>query len=444
MHFSPKDTIWQVSALNFEIKTMLEQGVGTVWIEGEVSNFSNPASGHWYFTLKDEKSQIRAAMFRNRNQRAGFIPGNGQKILIRAQVTLYQARGEFQVIVDHLEEAGIGRLMREYEALKQKLAAEELFEARHKQTVPDAATHIGIITSPTGAAIRDALSVISRKSPGTRVTLFPTQVQGDAATPAIVNAIELANRHGECDVLLLIRGGGSLEDLWCFNEESVVRAVFHSSIPLVSGIGHEIDTTIVDLVADLRAPTPSVAAESVTRDQFELMARIDELSMRNLRSVQSTITQQKERVESIQSRLINLHPERKLSALRQNLAYVQRALLNGQMSNLRKHSFETRQLQARMQTRNPMQRILQATHQVSDRNLRLISGLRLRLQQQHRTLAELGGQIDSLSPLKTLARGYAAVQNDQNQLIKSVEDLNPGDSVKLNFSDGARQAKIEN
>ena len=264
------EAIWSVSALNFEIKTMLEKGIGSIWIEGEISNLAKPASGHWYFSIKDERAQLRAAMFKNRNGRVAFRPENGQQVLIRAQVTLYEARGDFQVIVDHMEEAGVGRLMQQYEALKKQLSSEGLFATDQKKKIPARARHIGLITSASGAAIRDALSVIERRSPSSEVTVYPTPVQGEPATAQIIQAIESANRHAQCDVLLLIRGGGSLEDLWCFNEESVARAIFDSEIPVVTGIGHEIDFTIADFVADVRAPTPSVAAETETMDQFSV------------------------------------------------------------------------------------------------------------------------------------------------------------------------------
>ncbi len=436
-----QDTIWQVSALNFEIKTMLEQGVGTIWIEGEVSNFSQPASGHWYFSLKDERAQLRAAMFRNRNQRASFTPQNGQKILVRAQVTLYEARGEFQVIVEHLEEAGIGRLMRQFEALKRQLAGEDLFDARHKKPIPRPARHIGIVTSATGAAIRDALSVIRRRSPSTQVTVFATPVQGEQAVEPIVQALSLANRHAQCDVLLLIRGGGSLEDLWCFNEEAVARAIFASEIPVVSGVGHEIDTTIADLVADLRAPTPSVAAESVTLDQYEQMARVDELAGRLQRALQTLNIAMHANLAQLQTRLMNLHPERQLSGLQQRLAHAQISLLRLQQHRLQMQSGRMQLLSRRLHMRTPATYIENQAHQLEKLRHGLISRVKAAMLAQRHALALTSSQLDQLSPLKTLARGYAVVSRD-NELIKQAADLSAGDQIAVRFIDAPVKARV--
>jgi exodeoxyribonuclease VII large subunit len=435
------EAIWSVSALNFEIKTMLEQGIGSIWIEGEISNFSKPASGHWYFTLKDERSQLRAAMFRNRNQRIPFTPQSGQQVLIRAQVTLYEARGDYQVIVEHMEEAGVGRLMREFEALKKQLSKEGLFDQKHKKPVPDQARHIGIITSASGAAIRDAISVIRRRSPSSQVTLFPTQVQGEAATGSIVDAINLANRHAQCDVLLLIRGGGSLEDLWCFNEQAVAHAIFDSQIPIVSGIGHEIDTTIADYVADMRAPTPSVAAESVTMDQYEFMMRIDQLSARLQQQIIKHLSSRKTDLNAIQQRLLRLHPQRQMLSMKQRLEFARNTLKHIQNNHLERKNHQLQRLIEQVRLHHPLQKIAMLKLNVDQSKRSLLTQMQSQLTQNQHKLALNSSKLDNLSPLKTLARGYVTVSM-QGSLIHSVKQLKTNDQVKLGFKDGEHSATI--
>ena len=433
--------IWKVSALNFEIKTLLEQGIGSIWIEGEVSNFAQPASGHWYFSLKDERAQVRAAMFKNRNARVAFTPENGQQILVRAQVTLYEARGDFQLIVEHMEEAGLGRLMREYEALKNKLASEGLFAEQHKKTIPSQAHRIGIITSASGAAIRDALSVIERRSPASEVTVYPTPVQGEAAGPQIVQAIEQANRHAASDVLLLIRGGGSLEDLWCFNEETVARAIFDSAIPIVSGVGHEIDFTIADLVADLRAPTPSVAAESVTMDQFEIMSRLDQISTRLNGLMQQSLATQHDALQHLQGRLLAFHPQRQMDALSQRLQHAQTRLSLQMHKYIESLNSELLVLKSRLHNERPSNRIQQQQFQINALGNRLINAMQQRVQTEQHRLGLQANSLDKLSPLKTLARGFATVSRD-DKLINSVKQLKSEDEIEIQFQDGKTAARV--
>lgn len=435
------EAIWSVSALNFEIKTLLERGVGTIWLEGEVSNFSNPASGHWYFSLKDSRSQVRAAMFKNRNQRIHFTPQNGQQILIRAQVTLYEARGDFQLIVESMEEAGVGRLMREFELLKQQLSKEGLFDQKHKKPVPEQARHIGIITSATGAAIRDALSVIRRRSPSSEVTVFPTQVQGEQASASIVKAIQLANRHAQCNVLLLIRGGGSLEDLWCFNEAAVAHAIFDSEIPIVSGIGHEIDTTIADYVADLRTPTPSVAAETVTMNQYEVMTRIDQLGQRLQQLMLQLVSGMKGDIQILQNRIFRFHPRRQMKDLKQRLQFANRTLLHIQQSLMQKKRNQLQVLIEQTRQHHPRHQVSLLRSRIDQQRSQLLQLMQNRLIQHQHGLALNSARLDNLSPLKTLARGYAIVTLDE-QLIHSATQINSRDEISLRFKDGEHQAKI--
>src|SRR5579862_9598159 len=271
--------VFTVSRLNREVRLLLEKGLGVIWIEGELSNFSAPSSGHWYFSLKDRDAQLRCAMFRMKNAGVGFKPKDGQQVLVRGRISLYEPRGEYQLSAEHLEEAGVGALKREFERLKNKLAAEGLFALERKRSLPRFPRRIGVVTSPTGAAIRDILHILGRRFPPAAVLIYPTAVQGDAAIPMIVEALQTASARAECDVLIVARGGGSIEDLWSFNDERVARAICASSIPVVSGIGHEIDFTIADFVADARAPTPSGAAELVAPDRnacLEALARTAE------------------------------------------------------------------------------------------------------------------------------------------------------------------------
>lgn len=271
---SQSPAIFTVSRLNQTVRLLLEHEMGQVWISGEISNFTQPASGHWYFTLKDDNAQVRCAMFRNSNRRVTFRPQHGQQVLVRANITLYEPRGDYQIIVESMQPAGEGLLQQKYEQLKAKLQAEGLFDQQLKKTLPSPAHCVGVITSKTGAALHDILHVLKRRDPSLPVIIYPTAVQGDDAPGQIVRAIELANLRNECDVLIVGRGGGSLEDLWSFNDERVARGIFASRIPVVSAVGHETDVTIADFVADLRAPTPSAAAEVVSRNQQELLRQV--------------------------------------------------------------------------------------------------------------------------------------------------------------------------
>ncbi len=437
----PNEAIWSVSALNFEIKTILEKGIGSIWIDGEISNFSNPSSGHWYFSLKDERAQLRAAMFKNRNLRVQFRPENGQQVLIRAQVTLYEARGDFQVIVEHMEEAGSGQLMRQFEALKKQLTDEGLFAAQHKKIVPAQARHIGLISSPTGAAIHDALSVIRRRSPSTQVTVLPTSVQGVQASPQIIKAIELANRMTDCDVLLLIRGGGSLEDLWCFNDESVIRAIFESRLPIISGIGHEVDFTLTDMVADIRAPTPSVAAETVTVDQYELITKIDLLEGRLNHQFLRFLELNSERLNKLRERITAFHPRRQMDALNQRLGFAISRLKMTQSSHYLHSEGRFELAVEKFSHQNPEIMLPALNRQIETLNHQLRVSMQTLVQHTQQRLALRSGALDNLSPLKTLSRGYAAITK-QGRLIGSAKQLKSDDEVRIQLADGKKQARI--
>ncbi len=312
--------------------------MGQVWISGEISNFTQPASGHWYFTLKDDTAQVRCAMFRNSNRRVTFRPQHGQQVLVRANITLYEPRGDYQIIVESMQPAGEGLLQQKYEQLKAKLAAEGLFDQQFKQPLPSPAHCVGVITSKTGAALHDILHVLKRRDPSLPVVIYPTAVQGEDAPEQIVRAIELANARQECDVLIVGRGGGSLEDLWSFNDERVARAIFASRIPVVSAVGHETDVTIADFVADLRAPTPSAAAEMVSRNQLELLRQVQAMQQRLEMAMDYYLAGRNRRFTLLHHRLQQQHPQLRLARQQTVLERLQQRMQNALDTQLKRAS----------------------------------------------------------------------------------------------------------
>ncbi len=310
--------IYSVTQLNQSVRQMLEGQLGLVWLTGEISNFSQPVSGHWYLTLKDENAQVRCAMFRMKNLRVAFKPQNGMQVLVRAAVSLYEPRGDYQLIIESMHPAGEGLLQQQFEALKMKLAAEGLFAQNLKKNLPHFCKTVGIITSSTGAALQDMLHVLRRRDPSLNIVIYPTAVQGKEATAEIVQMIEIANLRHEADVLIVGRGGGSLEDLWCFNEEAVARAIFNSALPIISAVGHETDVTIADFVADVRAPTPSAAAELISRDQNELLQRLNYKRQRLEMALDRLFNRKNQRLHHLLLRLQNQHPQTQLQVQRQH------------------------------------------------------------------------------------------------------------------------------
>src|SRR6202453_4677277 len=311
--------IYSVSRLNREVRVLLERGFGSVWLEAEISNFAKPSSGHWYFCLKDAAAQVRCAMFRQRNMLCAFTARDGQKVLVRARIGLYEPRGEYQLIVDHMEDAGLGALKRQFEELSAKLSQEGLFAAERKRSLPRLPRRIGVITSPTGAAVRDILHVLARRFPAAAVLIYPVPVQGAQAAAEIVAAIQLAGKRAECDVLILARGGGSLEDLWAFNDERLARVIAASSIPVISGVGHEIDFTIADFAADVRAPTPSAAAELAVPDALEWLSAVGRLGTRLERCMRRRLDERRERLRWVGRRAALVSPRARFAQRAQRL-----------------------------------------------------------------------------------------------------------------------------
>lgn len=406
----------------------------TVQVEGEISNLARPSSGHWYFTLKDDRAQVRCAMFRNRNLQVRFRPKEGDQVVVMAKVSLYEGRGDFQLICEQMQESGQGRLQQAYERLKLQLSQEGLFDQARKRPIPRPVRHVGVITSPTGAAIHDILQVLARRCPSLPVALYPTAVQGSEAAAQIVRAIELANRDGRCDALIVGRGGGSLEDLWPFNEEIVARAIAASAIPVVSAVGHEVDISISDLVADLRAPTPSAAAELLSTDQASLQQQLQTLQQRLTRQTLRYLSLHRTRLEHLRARL--RHPGERLREQSQRLDQLELRLQRALSLRLQQSDQHLDALHRRLQRSSP-QRILERKRQLlSPLQQRLQHAIDLLLRQRRQQLLFQARQLNGVSPLATLERGYAIVQNENGQAITRQEQVSPGDQISARLHEG--------
>ncbi len=419
---------------------LLESGFPLLWIEAEISNLARPASGHWYFTLKDEAAQVRCAMFRNRNLNLGFSPKNGMQVLVRAKIGLYEPRGEFQLVIEHMEEAGDGALRRAFEELKLSLDKQGLFDTNHKQALPALPRCVGVVTSPSGAAIRDILTTLQRRFPALPVIVYPVPVQGQGAGQQIAAMIATADRRRDCDVLIVGRGGGSLEDLWAFNEEVVARAIYNCSIPVVTGIGHEIDFTIADFVADRRAATPSGAAELISPDQQDWLTRLHQLQQRLTWLNRSRLRQWQQHLQHLEKRL--QHPGRRLRDLAQRLDEMELRLHRAQQNLLHRASARIRQSHERLLRHNPVHRL----GTLQSRNTNLSQRFKLAMRQQlalrHAQLQQLAHALDAVSPLATLGRGYAIVTNEQQQIVRQAGQVKPGDQIKARLAEGQLYCQV--
>ncbi|PVX42879.1 exodeoxyribonuclease VII large subunit [Pasteurella langaaensis DSM 22999] len=428
--------IYSVSQLNHAAKMLLEGQLGQVWLTGEISNFSQPVSGHWYLTLKDENAQVRAAMFRLKNMRVSFRPQNGMQVLVRAAVSLYEPRGDYQLIIDAMHPAGEGLLQQQFEQLKMKLAAEGLFAQNLKKNLPHFCKTVGVVTSATGAALQDILHILKRRDPSLKVVIYPTAVQGKEATAEIVEMIELANIRQEVDVLIVGRGGGSLEDLWCFNEESVARAIFRSVIPVISAVGHEVDVTIADFVADVRAPTPSAAAELVSRNQDELLQQLHYKKQRLDMALDRIFALKAQALQEVQARLQHQHPKMRLQVQAQKTAQLEQRLYAIIQRIMEKNRYKMTALNERL-AKNPLPfRVQKQAQSVEQLNVRLELALKNHLSVRQHQLANLCGKLDGLSPLKVLSRGYSIAQNAQGQALISVSQTKSGERLHTRVTDG--------
>ena len=435
--------VFSVAALNREARVALEGGLGIVWVEGEISNLSRPSSGHMYWSLKDAQAQVRCAMFRQANRALAFTPDNGQQVLVRARVSLYEARGEYQLVVDQMEPAGEGILRARFEALKRKLAAEGLFDAARKVPLPPVPARIGVITSPTGAALRDVLVALKRRFPAVDVLIYPTSVQGDGAAEEIRRALGLADRRRECDLLILTRGGGSLEDLWPFNEEIVARAVAAVQIPIVVGVGHEIDFTIADFAADLRAPTPSQAAELAVPDAAELEARVRGFADQLRRCAKQRLTVESRHLATLAHRLQRMHPGAVLRAHQQRLDDLDGRLARGLYMAVAGLKLRLGRAAERVAAANPRFQLRMTCERANRATHRLEAGIRKRIEELKMRVSLAERALKSLSPLATLERGYAIVARaaDQSVLTDST-GVGEGESIAVRLARGALTAVV--
>jgi len=435
--------IYTPSRLNLEARTLLEGRFGLLWIEGELSNLARPSSGHIYFSLKDAGAQVRCAMFRGRNRQLAFRPSDGQQVLIRARASLYEGRGEFQLIVESMEPAGSGALQRAFEALKRQLEAEGLFAEALKRPIPVMPTRIGVITSPTGAALRDILHVLARRFPAIPVLVYPVSVQGDAAPGEVVAALERAGR-GDCDVLIVARGGGSLEDLQAFNDERVARAVRACPIPVVSGVGHEVDFTICDFVADCRAPTPSAAAELVVPDAAIWIRHMQGLLARYRTTLSDRLERRNERVNWLAGRLRLQHPKARLQQQTQRVDELERRLQQSwaQRSATSRHRLEL--LTGRLARRSPSQRLATLRTASGTLSRRLTLAMERLLARQRQSIAGMARALDVVSPLATLDRGYAIVSDaDNGRVLQRAADTAVGLEIHARLAEGQLLCRVE-
>ncbi|HDN9022259.1 TPA: exodeoxyribonuclease VII large subunit, partial [Aeromonas salmonicida] len=435
--------VFTVTRLNSAVRMILEQDLGLVWLTGELSNLAMPSSGHWYFSLKDLGAQVRCAMFKGNNRRVAFRPQDGMQVLVQARVSLYEPRGDYQLIIESMQPAGDGVLALRFEELKRRLGAEGLFDEGRKRPLPREPRAVGLVTSATGAALHDMLTVLKRRAPDLPVFIYPTQVQGSAAIGQIVAAIALANRRAEVDVLIVGRGGGSLEDLWCFNEEVVARAIANSAIPVISAVGHEVDVTISDFAADLRAPTPSAAAELVAPDQSARAQRLAHLWQRLVQVINRHQTAARHGFVLLQKRLDHQDPKRRLEQQSQRLDELSARLQ--QLLNQRLHQGERRlaNLELRLQAKSP-ERLLaigRRRHQLAQERLHALIA-KCQDQASHR-LAMLTARLDGVSPLATLGRGYSITRTQSGDVINRAAQVNAGQTLVTTLAEGHLQVRVE-
>ena len=473
--------IFTVTQLNYSVRHLLEMELGQVWLIGEISNFSQPVSGHWYLSLKDENAQVRCAMFKMKNLRVNFRPQNGMQVLVRASVSLYEPRGDYQLIIKSMQMAGDGLLQQQFEALKMKLAVQGFFAQEHKKPIPKFVKQVGIITSPSGAALQDILHILNRRDPSLQIVIYPTLVQGKEATQDIIDTIKLANQRKECDVLIVGRGGGSLEDLWCFNEEAVAYAIYQSELPIISAVGHETDVTIADFVADLRAPTPSAAAELVSRDQQEMVRQLQhhlntvnlafdrlwveklsrfqylnlrlnaQSSAKQLELLHFKLTQIFDRLQGRLEQSLKLkeqkiaqlflrvqakHPSRQLEMKKLHLTQQETRLCKQieQLFNAKRQQFYF--AKQRLDNSALPHNISRQNQNLQQLSHRLTYSIEKQFTKQQQGFHALCTKLDGLSPLKILGRGYSITQNDQQHVIINTKQIAKGDRITTQLADG--------
>ncbi|MDO6427444.1 exodeoxyribonuclease VII large subunit [Thalassotalea sp. 1_MG-2023] len=433
--------ILKISELTKKVKYLLESEMNTVWLTGEISNFVAAASGHWYLSLKDSKAQVRCAMFKGNNNKVRIKPSNGQQVLVRARVSLYEPRGDFQLIIDQMDDAGDGLLQQQFEKLKKTLNAQGYFSTQNKQALPEHINTLGVVTSPTGAAIKDILSVLQRRSPQTHVIIYPALVQGKDAKRDIAAAIEQANIRRECDVLIVGRGGGSLEDLWSFNEEIVVEAIFQSKIPIISAVGHEIDTTLADYVADIRAATPSAAAELASKNTADTLDKALQLKQRLIRQLSIITEKWQQQLTNITHRLDRVHPEQQIVTQQQRADELANRLTTAQLNRLARLSLPSKLVNQRFAQLPIQQNITRQQQHSESLQTRLIEAINFSHQRKQQKFVKCIEQLQLVSPLATIARGYSVTRTTMG-IVKSVKQVDIGKSVEVQLSDGKFAATV--
>ena len=429
---APRPEVITVGELNRAAKKVLEQAFPLIWVAGEISNLTRAPSGHWYFSLKDDRAQVRCVMFRHRNQYLDFAPEGGMQVEVRALVTLYEPRGEFQVYVEEMRRAGLGALFEAFEKLKAQLEREGLFDPARKKPLPAFPRRVGVITSPAAAALRDVLTTLRRRMPGLPVIVYPTPVQGEGAAQKIAGAIRGAVRRAECDVLILCRGGGSIEDLWPFNQEIVARAVFECPIPIVCGVGHETDFTIADFVADRRAPTPTAAAEMVSPNRVELAQRLASIDARMSRLIARGLEARMQHLDHVSRRLV--HPGSRLASQSAQLLHLRQRLESAYHRRLDNERWRLQQAAHRLQAVRPdLDGLLAHQRQLAQR---LGQAAAHRLESTAATLGRLQGNLQHLNPASVLERGYSLAQTRAGRIVRDSAEVAVGDELKVVFARG--------
>ncbi|WP_318437739.1 exodeoxyribonuclease VII large subunit [Photobacterium leiognathi] len=444
--FSPQSQtnsrIYTVSSLNAQVRLILENEMGVVWLIGELSNFSMPVSGHWYFTLKDSRAQVKCAMFKGSNRHVTFKPGNGNQVLVKARLSLYEPRGDYQLIIESMQPEGDGRLQQQFEQLKMSLAAEGLFAQSLKKSLPEQPKRVGIITSKTGAALHDILHVLQRRDPSLPIVIYPTMVQGEGAAISIAQAIGRANARQECDVLIVGRGGGSLEDLWAFNEEIVARTIAASQIPIVSAVGHEVDVTIADFVADVRAPTPSAAAELISRDMTHQTQLLDRKRQQLRHAITAYLSQSLRQTTQLQHRLERQHPQLRLNLQQQHLDEISQRLTQAMARKLQKHQQHVEHNNYKLSLYSPASLVRNAQRNLERSEQRLYDALDRKLLNARHKLAVAAEKLETVSPLATLARGYSITRNEQGDVIRKASQVKAGDTLITTVTDGEIHSSV--
>ena len=434
--------IISVSEINRRAKSILEENFPFVWIQGEVSNFFSAASGHWYFSLKDESSEIRCAMFANKSHRITFEPKDGDHLVLNGTLSIFEGRGQYQIIVEHIELAGEGALLKAFEELKKKLLTEGLFDDSLKKKLPSYPRSIAVVTSPDGAVIQDIINVLSRRSPFFNLTVVPTLVQGEKAAPLICEALNKASNLENIDLIILARGGGSIEDLWAFNNEEVARAIVNCPVPLVSAVGHETDFTISDFVADIRAPTPSIAAEIISQPYSELKETLEGYQSYLLKSVESQFDSQRTRITNLIKRI--RHPGDKLREIGQKVDYLETALIQEMHQKV---SFKKNQLnltQLSLQQNSPQNKVKEAKVYLQNASKDLLKAFNLKIERKRKLLGELVATIEAVSPLSVLARGYSIISTEpEGKILSSSDQVKIGQTISAVLNKGSIKAEVK-